>query len=194
MSYVAKTAFEARITNNEFNDLCNIAGKYQASSVDADCSAGLLCVRVSNTAVEGFSGLYNENSWVMNAAASTAVASDGIYACNPYTTHREGAYYIGSQTLGVGAPAGEYATFTEIDFDGKSVYRFGEGNVSGTVGDKTYFTVADGMLVPASAAPTDQDAPYFVLRGTGNFVEGNNASFKYYDVVAKKVAVYTPAT
>ena len=44
MAYIEKTAFEPRITNNEFNELCNITGRYQVSDADADCSAGLLVV------------------------------------------------------------------------------------------------------------------------------------------------------
>ena len=39
MAYIEKTAFEPRITNNEFNELCNITGRYQVSDADADCSA-----------------------------------------------------------------------------------------------------------------------------------------------------------
>ena len=82
MAYIAKTAFETRVTNNEFYNLCNVTGKYQASSADADCSAGLLCVRNGHLPCEGFTGLYNENAWYMNAATDEATADDVIYACN----------------------------------------------------------------------------------------------------------------
>lgn len=194
MAYIANTAFEARITNNRFEDLCNITGKYFASDAPADCSAGLLCVRDELLDCEGFANVKNENAWAMNAAAATATADDVIYACNTYESQllpgkRSNLYYIGSETLGLGAPAGRYCTFTRIDFDGQSVYRFGVGNLSTALSDEEYFTIADGLLVPAASAPTDAGAIYFELRGTGNFTEGTSESFGYVDVVAKKVSV-----
>lgn len=192
MAYIENTAFEARITNNEFNDLCNVTGMYQASSANADCSAGLLVKRTTQLPCEGFADVLNENAWYMNAAESTDTVDTVIYACNTYDTQllagRENHYFVGYQTLGLGVPAGRYGTFTRIDFDGQSVYRFGEGNVDGTIGDKTFFTIDDGLLAPAASAPTDTGAVYFELRGTGNFVEGTSASFGYVDVVACKVS------
>ena len=123
MSYIANTAFEARITNGRFDDLINIAGRYQASSADADCSAGLLCVRNGQLPAEGFDDpdgtrVYNENSWYMNAAADSVTADDVIYACNTYdwqllSDGRGNNYSVGRQTLGLGIPAGRNGTFTE---------------------------------------------------------------------------------
>ena len=77
MSFIAKTAFEARITNNSRENLSHVAGLYQASSENADCSAGLLCVRASQAPNEGFDNpsgtrVYNENTWIMNAASDAA--------------------------------------------------------------------------------------------------------------------------
>lgn len=184
MAYIANTAFEARITNGRTDDLANITGMYQASSANADCSAGLLCVRASKLPCEGFTGIYNENAWYMNAAG----ASDkkNIFAANPYDTPlaqvKDDLYEIGHETLGLGIPAGRYGTFTRINFDGESVYRFGVGNANAEVGSNTFFTIADGQLVPAAAAP--ESGVYFELRGTGNFIEGTNDSFGYIDVVA----------
>lgn len=201
MAYIANTAFEPRIVNNRFEDLCNIAGLYQTGSpaANADCSAGLLCVRNGQVPCEGFDNpsgtrVYNENTWYMNAAASTANIDDVIYACNTYDTQLISApdgnnYFVGSRTLGLGAPAGRYCTFTRIDFDGQSVYRFGIGNLSTTLGSNTYFTIANGLLVPAAAAPTAAGSIYFELRGTGNFTEGTTSSFQYVDVVAKRISV-----
>lgn len=195
MAYIANTAFEPRIVNNRFEDLCNIAGLYQVESANADCSAGLLCVRNGQVPCEGFgSSVYNENTWYMNAAASTATMDDVIYACNTYDTQLVSApdgnnYFVGTRTLGLGAPAGRYCTFTRIDFDGQSVYRFGIGNLSAALGSNTYFTIANGLLVPAAAAPTAAGSIYFELRGTGNFTEGTTASFQYVDVVAKRISV-----
>lgn len=198
MAYIANTAFEARITNNAQDALAHIAGLYQADSATADCSAGLLCVRASQAPNEGFDNpsgtrIYNENTWIMNAAASTATVDDVIYACDTYDTQLITApggqsYFVGRETLGLGVPAGRYGNFTRIDFDNQSVYRFGIGNLSGAIGSNTCFTIANGLLVPAASAPTDTGAVYFELRGTGNFVAGNGLSFTYYDVVARKVS------
>lgn len=202
MAIIEKTAFEARITNNSNDTLVNIAGKYQESAADADCSAGLLCVRVSRLPVEGLSGTfngvtvtrYNENTWLMNAATSAATANDVIYACNTYDNQLlpgKGAnkYFVGRETLGLGVPAGRYGNFTRINFDNESVYRFGEGNVTVNTEGDTYFTIDDdGTLTSVTAQPDTAGDIYFELRETGNFIEGTNDSFGYYDLVACKVA------
>lgn len=191
MAYIDKTAFEPRITNNRFEDLCNVTGMYQESGANADCSAGLLVKRNGQLPCEGFAGIYNENAWYMNAAVAEDNADTVIYACNTYDTqllsNRGNDYFVGYQTLGLGTPAGRYGTFTRIDFDGESVYRFGEGNFNAAIGDNKFFTIADGLLAPAAAAPTAAGSIYFELRGTGNFIEGTTNSFGYVDVVACKV-------
>lgn len=194
MAYIANTAFEARIVNNRFDDLCNIAGLYQADGANADCSAGLLCIQSEQADCEGFPNVKNENTWLMNAAGATANIDTPVYACNTYDTQLVSApdgnnYFVGTRTLGLGAPAGRYCTFTHIDFDGRSVYRFGIGNLSAELGDNTFFTIANGLLVPAAAAPTAAGSIYFELRGTGNFTEGTTSSFQYVDVVAKRISV-----
>lgn len=192
MAFIDKTAFEARITNNSNDTLCNIAGLFQDSGDPADCSAGFLCTRDSLLPCEGFTGVYNENTWAMVAATSSATANDVIYACNTYDNQllpgaNGNQYFIGRATLGLGVPAGRYGNFTRINFDGESVYRFGEGNVTiSTTGD-TYFTIDDGVLVSQTAAPSNAGDIYFELRGSGKFVEGSRDSFGYYDLVACKV-------
>lgn len=196
MAYIEKTAFEPRITNNEFNELCNITGRYQVSEADADCSAGLLVVRGEQLPCAGFKGVKNENAFYMNAAGAAANADTGVYACNTYEWPTLGGrngnnYAVGTATLGLGVPAGRDGTFTEIVFDGKHAYRFGEGNVNGAIGENTIFTIANGLLVPAAAAPTATGAIYFKLKGTGNFTEGAGQSFVYYDVWACKVSTVT---
>lgn len=193
MSFTANTAFEARITNNEFDDLCNITGKYYVSTTATDCSAGHLCVRDSLLDCEGFSGVKNENAWKMVDATDAATANDVVYACNTYESKliNDGDghnYFIGSETLGLGVPAGRYGTFTKINFDGQSVYRFGIGNLSAAISTNTFFTIDDGQLVPAASAPTTTGAIYFKLMGTGKFVEGTSESFTYYDALACKVS------
>lgn len=194
MSYIAKTAFEARITNNEFNELCNITGRYQVSSADADCSAGLLCVRGEQLPCAGFTGIKNENAWYMSAAGAAANVDTPVYAANTYEVQRLAGkngqlYAIGTETLGLGIPAGRDGTFTKIVFDDEHVYRFGEGNLSTAIGENTFFTIANGLLVPAAAAPTKAGSIYFKLRGSGKFTEGTTASFGYYDLAACKVSV-----
>lgn len=202
MAYIANTAFEARITNNSRDNLSHIAGLYQSGSpaAAADCSAGFLCVRDSLVPNEGFDDptgtrVYNENTWYMVDATDSANADSVIYACDTYdvqllTGKREGLnYFIGTETLGLGVPAGRYGNFTRINFDNESVYRFGVGNLSSELSTNTYFTIDDGLLVPAASAPATAGAIYFELRGTGNFVEGTQQSFGYVDVVACKVTV-----
>lgn len=196
MAYIEKTAFEPRITNNEYNELCNITGRYQVPEADADCSAGLLVVRGEQLPCAGFKGVKNENAFYMNAAGAAANADTGVYACNTYEWPTLGGrngnnYAVGTATLGLGVPAGRDGTFTEIVFDGKHAYRFGEGNVNGAIGENTIFTIANGLLVPAAAAPTATGAIYFKLKGTGNFTEGAGQSFVYYDVWACKVSTVT---
>ena len=140
---------------------------------------------------ERIPGVKNENTWKMVAATSSADANDVIFACDTYdnqllTAPDGNNYFIGQQTLGLGVPAGRYGNFTRINFDGESVYRFGAGNVTYTATHQ-YFTIDAGKLVSAATAPTTAGDIYFTLRGTGTFVEGNSASFAYYDLVACKV-------
>lgn len=192
MAYIAKTAFEARITNNDRENLSHIAGLFQAGGVNADCSAGLLCVRTNRVPCEGFgASVLNENTWYMNVAASTVTIDDVIYACDTYDNQLLGdgngnQYFVGTKTLGLGVPSGRYGNFTRIDFDGQSVYRFGEGNVTFSDEDDTYFTIDDGALVSQTEKPAS--GLYFELRGTGSFVEGASNSFGYVDLVACKVS------
>ena len=199
MAYIANTAFEPRITNGRFDDEANIAGVYQYSSANAACSAGFLCKRSTRLGNEGYDNpsgtrVYNENAWIMVDATSSEDADSVIYACNTYDVQYVAApdgnlYAVGAHTLGLPSISGRPCTFTRIDFDGQSVYRFGVGNLASALSTNTYFTIANGLLSPTASAPTTQGAIYFELRGTGNFVEGNSASFGYVDVVAKKVLV-----
>ena len=186
MAFISNTMFETKVTNAVFDETLNVAGKYQASSADADCSAGLLCVRASLLPNEGYSGIYNTNAYIFNAAADTDIT--GIYACNPFQVQeaagqRGNVYKIGAETLGLGIPAGEVDTFTEIQFDNKSIYRFGAGNLSTAISTNTFFTVDDGLLVPGASAPK-AGTPYFKLVGSGVATEGAYASMTYYDVMA----------
>ena len=188
MAFIANTMFETKVTNAVFDETLNVAGKYQYSAADADCSAGLLCVRASALPNEGYSGLYNTNAYIFNAAAATDY--DGIYACNPFqvqegSSQRGNVYKIGAETLGLGIPAGEVDTFTKIEFDNKSIYRFGAGNLSTAISTNTFFTISGGQLVPAASAPAKAGKPYFKLVGTGTATEGAYASMTYYDEIGR---------
>lgn len=186
MAYIANTMFETKVTNAVFDETLNITGKYQASNTAADCSAGLLCVRGDNLPNEGYTGINNMNAYYMTAAADTDL--DNIFACNTFDiqtaqTGRGNVYKIGAETLGLGIPADMYGTFTKIVFEGNKIYRFGAGNLSADPSTNTYFTIANGLLVPAAAAPT-AGKPYFKLVDTGVATEGAYASMTYYDVLA----------
>lgn len=191
MATIAKTAFEPRVTNNQFDVLANITGLYQESSAAADCPAGLLVVRGDNLPCEGFgSEVFNENAYYMVSAASTVMGNEPIYACNMYeaqlATVKGNNYFIGTETLGLPVPAGRYGTFTRIAFDGVSKYRFGEGNFSASItSSDAYATIDDGgLLAPAESAPSDAGTPYFVIKATGSFIEGTTNSFGFVDVEA----------
>lgn len=190
--FTEKTAFEARVTNNFRDDLINVTGRYQASSADADCDAGRLVIRNGQLPCEGFSGVKNENAWYMNDATSTTKAGDVVYAANTYEVQmlqgkHSNMYAVGTETLGLGIPAGRDGTFTKIVFDGDHAYRFGIGNVNAEISTNTFFTIDAGQLKPAAAAPTANGALYFKLLDTGKFTEGTTASFEYVDVQACKV-------
>nr|DAK83911.1 MAG TPA: hypothetical protein [Caudoviricetes sp.] len=185
--FIEKTAFEARVSNDRKNDLCNITGHYQVSGADADCSAGLLCVRKAQLPCAGFPNVLNDNAWYMEAATAAVNAGDVIYACNTYDTQllagpHGTAYHVGTETLGLGIPAGRDGTFTKIVFEGDRRYRFGVGNANAELGSNKYLTIEDGMLKPVAAAPTANGALYFKVTGTGNFTEGTSASFGYIEV------------
>lgn len=193
MAYIANTMFSQRATNAAHDDLANIPGKFQASGQDEICSAGFLCVRDSQIPSEAYSsyGVNNENAWNMVAASADDVS--GIYACNPYNVNEikdasnGNIYKVGHNTLGIPAPAGSIVAFTKIDFaSNDKIYRFGAGNLSTAIGSNTFFTIAAGQLVPASAAPAS--GVYFELVGSGTAIQGTYAGMGYYDVMAKTAA------
>lgn len=206
MAYIKNTAFEVKVSNHEFDSTANITGIFQNAGEDEICSAGFLCTRGELLDNEGYANvgptgaqltIKNENSWAVQAATAADLAQTGIYACNPFDVNMvtdpvTGAVYkVGSNTLGLPAPAGYPTTYTKIRFDNDHVYRFGEGNMSAAVGSNTFFTIANGLLVPAAAAPTVNGAPYFELVKTGNFTQGAYNGFTYYDLRACTVVAET---
>lgn len=188
MAYIANTAFEARITNHEFDSVANITGKFLNGSDQAEaCSAGFLCKRVDQVQNEGYpSGTKNTNTWTMKAGAAT----DVLFAANPHNVNEitdsvnSNVYKIGHNTLGLPIPAGELDTFTMIRADGTHVYRFGVGNLTTTLGANGFLEVSSGLLAPAAAAP--QAGIYFQVLGTGTFTQGAYAGFGYVDALALK--------
>lgn len=199
MAYIANTAFEVKVSNHEFDSIANITGVFQASSQNDICSAGFLCVKTTQTVCEGYDKvgpsngeitLNNTNTWIMNAAVAATTVQTPIYACNTFNVNQitdpvTGAVYkVGSNTLGLPVPAGEPATFTKIEFDGNHIYRFGIGNLSAEISTNKFFTINNGLLVPAAAAPTTANQPYFQLVGSGTFTQGAYNGFAYYDVLA----------
>lgn len=187
MAFIANTMFETKVTNAVFDETLNVSGKYQSSATDADCSAGLLCVRASLLPNEGYTSVYNTNAYIFNAAEDTDY--DGIYACNTFNVQEAATgsgniYKVGAETLGLGLFAGEVGTFTKIDFDNKSIYRFGAGNLSTAISTNTFFTVDNGLLVPAATAPANAGTPYFKLIASGTATAGAYAAMTYYDVMA----------
>lgn len=190
MSYIANTAFEARITNNEWDNLCNVTGRFQSGSpaADADCSAGTLCVRGERLPCEGFTGVTNEHAFYMTAATSAANIDSVVYACNTYESQKIQGRYMGHETLGLGIEAGDNGTFTKIIFDNDHEYRFGVGNTSDG-GEGSFYTIDGGALAVAAAAPTGAGSIYFEVTETGNFVEGVTSSFGYVQVRACRVSV-----
>lgn len=193
MAYISNTAFEARVTNHEFDSTANITGVFDNSGAEI-CSAGFLCKQDELLPNEGYTGINNSNSWKMIAATATDLIGTPIYACNPFdvnqiTDNATGAIYkVGSNTLGLAAPAGMPVTFTRINFDGASIYRFGVGNLSTTLSTNTFATIANGLLSPTASAPTAAFTPYFKVVGTGTFTQGAYPGFGYVDVIACFVA------
>lgn len=194
MAFLSNTAFEARIVNDRFDDLANVAGKYVDGNGDAaDCSAGLLVKRDERLDCEGFvsASIINENTWQFVAAEDTDTIDTPIYACDPHDWPLLGngrnLWAVGTETLGLGIPANRYGSFRRIHFDNVSVYRFGVGNTDDG-GEASYYTIDDGLLEAAQAAPATAGAIYFEVAGHGNFTEGTTASFGYIDLVACKVS------
>ena len=191
MAFIANTAFEARVTNNRFDELCNTPGIFQTSSQNDICSAGFLCVRNGAVPLVGYSGVDNETTYYMTAAGSTVLVNEPIFACNPYDVNlitdssNNNIYAMGVNTLGIPVPSGRFGTFTRIVFDGLHHYRFGVGNLSTELSTNKYLTINNGLLVPAASAPTTMGTPYFVVIGSGsNFTQGTQNAFAYVDVEA----------
>lgn len=190
MAIIPKTAFEDRITGAIHDPLGIVSGIFHnADGENEVCSAGFLVKITGNSDNEGYPGVKNEATYIMEAAAAADLVGTPIFACDTYNVNQltdgVNVYKIGCKTLGLAVPAGEVADFCRIYFDGVHRYRFGVGNAKAALGENKFLTIADGQLVPAAAAPTANGTPYFEVVGSGNFTEGNRASFEFIDVVAR---------
>ena len=130
MAAITNSAFELRVSNHMFDTTKNITGRFQNSTpADELCAAGFLVVPGDKLPNEGYSGVYNENAYIMGAAG-TATA-DALYACNTFNVQEltdafGNAYKVGSNILGLPIPAGQNGTYTRLD-EG-DICRFGIGN------------------------------------------------------------------
>ena len=137
MAQIKNTAFEVRVSNGPFNMLENITGIFHNTSQETEiCSAGFLVKRTTQVPNEGYTGINNDNTWYMEAAAAADLVTTPIFACNPYQVNQiqdganDNVFKVGANTLGLALPKGEFGTFTHIVFDGMHIYRFGIGNLS----------------------------------------------------------------
>lgn len=193
MAAITNSAFELRVSNHLFDTTKNITGKFQNSTpADELCAAGFLVVPGDKLANEGYSGIYNENAYIMGAAG-TATA-EALYACNTFNVQEltdalGNAYKVGSNTLGLAVPAGQRGTYTRLD-EG-DICRFGIGNFTTAISTNGYGTLGTstnaGKIVPAASAPTATGTWYFTIEGSGKFTQGAYAGFDYVDVKVHRV-------
>lgn len=184
------TAFELRVSNHVWEKQKNITGLYKPGETPATCYAGQLVAQGTQLPNEGYTGLNNENAWVMVGPGNGPTKD--IYACNTYNVNEiqdpvtSNIYKVGSNTLGLPIPAGQRGTYTRID-EG-DMMRFGVGNFTDvpTVGQYAGIN-ADGILVPSASIPTGINTLYFEVLSTGSFTQGAYASFTYYLLRANRV-------
>lgn len=186
----ANTAFELRVSNHVWEKQKNITGFYKPGEPPVACYAGQLVVQGAQLPNEGYTGLNNENAWIMGDPSGNDTRD--IYACNTFNVNEiqdpvtGNIYKVGSNTLGLPIPAGQRGTYTRID-EG-DMMRFGVGNFNGTPTVGQYATVNNkGALEPSASIPTGINTLYFEVLSTGSFTQGAYASFAYYLLRAKRV-------
>lgn len=186
MSAIKDSAFELRVSNHMFDTTKNITGKFQEGSPTADavCAAGFVVVPGDELPNEGYTGIENENAYLM-AAAGDATA-EALYACNTFNVQEladnfGNVYKVGTNTLGLAAPAGQRCTYTRLD-EG-DIFRLGVGNFTTAISTNGFATLGAttnaGKWVPAASAPTATGTWYLEIKGTGNFTQGAYNSFGY---------------
>lgn len=194
MAAITNSAFELRVSNHMFDTTKNVTGAFQEGSpaADAVCAAGFLVVPGERLDNEGYTGVKNENAYIMGAASDAT--AEAIYACNTFNVQEladgiGNVYKVGTNTLGLPIPAGQRGTYTRID-EG-DMMRFGVGNFTTAVSTNGFVTLGTsanaGLLVPAASAPTDTGALYFEIVESGTFTQGAYAAFGYVLVKAHRV-------
>jgi hypothetical protein len=193
MAAIANTAAELRVSNHVWKKNKNVTGLFQDAGGAPDiCPAGFLVKPVSLMPCEGYTGINNEDAWIMQAA-DTADATGEVYFCNTFDVQelvdgQGNVYKVGAGTLGLPIPAGQRGTYTRIDgIEEHDQIRFGIGNFAATPTVGQYATIAGGMLTPSATAPTATGTLYFEIMSTGNFTAGAYQSFGYVQVRAKRV-------
>lgn len=187
-TYGANAAFELRVSNHIWDKQKNVTGIYVNVETPKLCPAGFLVRESAPLPNEGYTGIANENAWVMEAASGT---EDLIYACNTFNVNEiedpvtGNIYKVGGNTLGLAIPAGQRGTYTRID-EG-DIARFGVGDFASTPTVGQYATIEAGKLNPSAERPTTMGTLYFEVLATGTFTQGAYASFAYYLLRAKRV-------
>lgn len=194
MAFIDKTAFEVKNSNIRFNDIQNVPGYFGTVSdntfTTADCSAGMVCTPSALAPCEGYEdfGILNGNTHQFVAAATGSVTGNpgdhtGLYVCNTHDVQQltgpdGNVYNVGANTLGLGLPAGNRCTFTELIVGER--YKWGEGNFATlpTTG-QGFATLANGLWSGAAAAPTDGSV-YAVIERTEAFIKGLRNAFNGY--------------
>ena len=202
MAYIAKTAFQPKVSNGAYNGLQNVAGKFiNGSNAPEICSAGFIVEQDALLDNEGYASYYikNGNTWKMKMAADGIVAGfngdhTGLYACNTYNVHRvvsangEMIYNLGANTLGLAAAADEIADFTELVVGHQ--YKFGEGNFASEPEVGEYCEIVNGLFAASSAtAPTDNGVVYGEVLREEPFTEGSTDADTGYVVRILRTAV-----
>lgn len=198
MAIIEKTAFEVKNSNIRFNDIQNVPGYFgtvsQGTFTPADCSAGMVCTSSALAPCEGYEdfNILNGNTHQFVAAVSGSVTGNpgdhtGLYVCNTHDVEKMkdsqgNVYNVGANTLGLGLPAGERCAFTELIVGEK--YKWGEGNFSTLPTEGQGFaTLANGLWVGASAAPTDGSVYAEILpvaASQSGFMKGLRYAFNGY--------------
>lgn len=198
MAIIEKTAFEVKNSDIRFNDIQNVPGYFgtvsQGTFTPADCSAGLVCKSAALAPCEGYEdfNILNGNTHQFVVAANGSVTGNpgdhtGLYVCNTHDVEKMkdsqgNVYNVGANTLGLGLPAGERCAFTELIVGEK--YKWGEGNFSALPTEGQGFaTLANGLWVGASAAPTDGSVYAEILpvaASQSGFMKGLRYAFNGY--------------
>lgn len=196
MASIANTAFEVSVSNSTRNETQNVPGYFGSGTGDEFapdiCPAGFLVTRSELTESEGYEqySVLNGNTWRFVAATAGTVEGrpgdhTGIYAFNCYDVNSVAqggnVWKVGANTLGLELPAGVRGDFTELIVGEQ--YTWGAGNFSTLPTDletTIYATIANGLLVASSTAPTDGSV-YLRIYRQKNFTTGTrNAGFDGY--------------